>query len=108
MTRVPKKDDVLPLSKPVVGISGKVYNELYVPAGTSVTISTVGYNLYVFPHGPRAHRLKAVPLYYRNKDLWGPDAYEFRPERWFDMNEKPETPVGVYGNLCVTQPQAVN
>jgi len=41
------KDDVLPLTKPIVGISGKVHNELPIPAGTPVYISTVGYNLYV-------------------------------------------------------------
>jgi len=79
ISRTPKKDDLLPLSKPVVGLSGKVYKDLPVPAGTVVTISTVGYNL--------------------NKDLWGPDAYEFRPERWLSMNGKPESPVGIYGNL---------
>ena len=36
----------------------------------------------------------------------GPDAYEFRPEQWFDMNDKFDSPVGVYGNLCVALPRA--
>ncbi|KAF9645980.1 cytochrome P450 [Thelephora ganbajun] len=76
--RVATENNVLPLTKPIVGVSGKVYKELPVPAGTLAIISTVGYNL--------------------NKDLWGPDPYEFRPERWLDMKE-PESPVGVYSNL---------
>ena len=45
--------------------------------------------------------LELTSPFRRNKDLWGPDAYEFKPERWFDMNKRPESPVGVYGNLCV-------
>ena len=43
------KDDVLPLSKPIVGVSGKVYEELPVPAGTGILISILAYNLYVPP-----------------------------------------------------------
>ncbi|KAF9778983.1 cytochrome P450 [Thelephora terrestris] len=78
--RTPSKDDVLPLSKSLVGLSGKLHEELPIPAGTIVTISILAYNL--------------------NKDIWGPDAYEFRPERWLEMNEKPESPLGVYGNLA--------
>lgn len=35
----------------------------------------------------------------RNQDVWGPDAHEFRPGRWFEMSEQVESPVGVYGNL---------
>ena len=58
--RVPKKDDVLPLSKPLVGVSGKVYNELPVPAGTATFISTVGYNLYVSFSGTRPHGSRRV------------------------------------------------
>lgn len=43
-----------------------------------------------------------TPLFHgRNQDVWGPDAHEFRPERWFEMKERVESPVGVYGNLCV-------
>jgi len=78
--RVATEDNVLPLTKPIVGVSGKVYTNLPVPAGTHTFISTIGYNL--------------------NKDVWGPDAHEFRPERWLDMEKKPESPVGVYGNLA--------
>jgi len=77
--RAATKDDILPLTKPVMGISGNVHKELPVPAGTYVSISTVGYNL--------------------NKELWGPDSYEFRPERWLDMSEEFESRIGVYANL---------
>jgi len=78
--RVTTKDDILPLSKPIVGVSGKVYNEVPVPAGTLVFLSIIGYGL--------------------NKDIWGQDASEFRPERWLEANGTPEARVGVYGNLC--------
>jgi len=51
----------------------------------------------------RPHRFPGValtPLFHdRNEGLWGPDAREFRPERWFKINEQVESPVGVYGNL---------
>ena len=44
---MPKEDIVLPLTKPIVGISGKVYKELPIPAGTTINLSLLGYNLYV-------------------------------------------------------------
>ena len=106
ITRAAKDDNVLPLSKPVVGVSGKVYNELPILAGTIISVSTVGYNLYVrslYLDLVKAEEIEAGFFPCRNKDIWGPDAYEFRPERWFNMNEKPELPIGVYGNLCVTR-----
>jgi len=46
IVRAPTENDVLPLTKPIVGTSGRVYTELPIPKGTPVTISTIGYNLY--------------------------------------------------------------
>ena len=48
LTRTPTEDDILPLTKPIVGASGKVYTELPIPKGTSLTVSFTGYNLYIF------------------------------------------------------------
>jgi hypothetical protein len=50
--RSAKDDNILPLSKPILGVSGKVYNDIHVPAGTFMHISTLAYNLYVYPPDP--------------------------------------------------------
>ena len=44
IVREPIEDDVLPLTKPIVGTSGRVYAELPIPKGTPITISMIGYN----------------------------------------------------------------
>ena len=59
IVRTPAEDDVLPLTKPIVGTSGRVYTELPIPKGTPITISTIGYNWYILftplPLGRWAH-----------------------------------------------------
>ena len=55
IVRAANKDDVLPFSKPVIGVSGNIYKELPVSAGTLIMISTVGYNLCVRPLDLRIH-----------------------------------------------------
>jgi len=47
--RVVWDDDIIPLSKPVVGVSGKVYRELTIPRGTEVVIPSSGHNLWAIP-----------------------------------------------------------
>ena len=63
--RAPNKDMAIPLTTPVVGISGKVHKELLVPAGTLIEVSILGYNLCVdfFPVGvTAAETYFAVPV----------------------------------------------
>ncbi|KAF5375312.1 hypothetical protein D9757_009677 [Collybiopsis confluens] len=57
-----KKDGVLPLHKPVLGLDGTQMHEIAVPKGTSILVSIFNAN--------------------RNTDLWGKDANEWKPERW--------------------------
>ncbi|KAF9787463.1 cytochrome P450 [Thelephora terrestris] len=78
--RQASEDNVLPLSTPVVGSSGRTYQELHIPKGTIVHASTSGYNI--------------------NPDVWGSDAQVFRPERWLEQDlSSVKTPLGVYGNM---------
>ena len=82
LVRVAKKDTVLPLLRPVRGLDGNQVSDLAIPAGTRVYIAAMSSN--------------------RNKDLWGPDALEWKPERWLaplpTVLTEAKIP-GVYSNL---------
>ncbi|KAJ3480633.1 hypothetical protein NLI96_g8209 [Meripilus lineatus] len=76
------KDMVLPLSKPIQGLDGTWMKDVPVPEGTRIIISVRGCN--------------------RNKEIWGEDADEWKPERW--LSPLPEAVTiaripGVYSNL---------
>ncbi|KAL1691089.1 cytochrome P450 [Schizophyllum commune] len=77
-----KKDVVLPFSKPIIGEDGREMSEVLVPAGTVVVIAIMNAN--------------------RNKEIWGEDADEWKPERWLQPLPASVTDAhipGVYGNL---------
>ncbi|KAG2001583.1 cytochrome p450 [Coprinopsis cinerea AmutBmut pab1-1] len=65
LLREARQDMILPVSKPIIGTDGQEMNEILVPKGTKIFISTLASN--------------------RNTDLWGPDAHEWKPERWFSL-----------------------
>ncbi|KAI3616186.1 cytochrome p450 [Moniliophthora roreri] len=64
LLRTAVKDTVLPLATPVTGTDGSLIKEIPIPAHTNVHISILGSN--------------------RNTALWGPDALEWKPERWLE------------------------
>ncbi|KAF5342991.1 hypothetical protein D9758_013699 [Tetrapyrgos nigripes] len=76
------QDTVLPLSTPIAGIDGTLITELHVPKNTHIIISVLNSN--------------------RNPAIWGPDALEWKPERWLSPlpDELVEAHIpGVYSHL---------
>lgn len=76
---------VLPFSKPVLDSDGKEVTEVLVHNGTNIVLSLLGANT--------------------NPDYWGPDSYEWKPERWLSplpkSVEQAHMP-GIYSHLWVT------
>ncbi|KZP32059.1 cytochrome P450 [Athelia psychrophila] len=82
VSRLARKDMVLPLSKPMKGADGMPTSEIFVPKGTMTFISVITAN--------------------RNPEIWGPDSYEWKPERWLSALPTSVTDAhypAVYANL---------
>ncbi|KAJ7435163.1 cytochrome P450 [Mycena galericulata] len=73
------KDDVLPLSKPYIDKEGKAHNSLPIPKGQMMHIPILAVNT--------------------DKEIWGEDAFEFKPERWDNIPEAVNAIPGVWANL---------
>ena len=79
------QDIILPLSAPITGTDGSTITSIPVPKGTEVVVGIYSCN--------------------RNRDIWGKDAAEWKPERWLGHG-LPESVTeakipGVYSNLWV-------
>lgn len=77
-----RKDTVLPLSTPIRGNDGSTISEIIVPKDTNIMIGI--------------HAVNTSP------EIWGPDAAEWKPERW--LSPLPESVTnaripGVYSNM---------
>ncbi|TCD71091.1 cytochrome P450-dit2 [Steccherinum ochraceum] len=82
MSRQTREDVVMPLSQPIRGKDGTMMHEITVPKGTIVAVGILASNC--------------------NEALWGPDAMEWKPERW--LKPLPQAVLdahipGVYSNL---------
>jgi len=72
--RVPRKSTTIPLSRPVLGRDGQMIDCVPVQAGTMVVVGAAAVN--------------------RDPAIWGPDADQWIPERWF--KPLPETVIEAY------------
>ncbi|KAF5328481.1 hypothetical protein D9611_014532 [Ephemerocybe angulata] len=80
--REAKVDGVLPLGRPIITTDGREVSEIFVPKGTKIFLSIHHCN--------------------REEEIWGPDAAEWKPERW--MAPLPSSVAdarvpGIYSNM---------
>ncbi len=77
-------DTVIPLSEPLRCTDGTIITEVPVPKGTTILLNLRACNT--------------------NKELWGEDACEWKPERWLRLLPKAVEDAripGIYANLYV-------
>ncbi|KAJ7739298.1 cytochrome P450 [Mycena olivaceomarginata] len=79
ITRMAMQDDVLPLGKPYIDQNGRMHDSLPIRKGQVVHIPILAVNT--------------------DKETWGPDAEEFKPERWENVPKAANNVPGMWANL---------
>ncbi|KAF9067730.1 cytochrome P450 [Rhodocollybia butyracea] len=77
--RVAMKDDLVSLRDPITDSRGTVHTQILIKKGQVTTVSIHAVN--------------------RDKKLWGPDAAEFRPERWEKIPDAVAAIPSVWGHI---------
>ncbi|KAJ7488422.1 cytochrome P450 [Mycena latifolia] len=77
--RMAMEDDVLPLAKPYIDQDGNSHDSLPIPKGQMIHIPILAVNT--------------------DKEIWGEDADEFKPERWEQIPNRASEIPGVWANL---------
>ncbi|KZS94165.1 cytochrome P450 [Sistotremastrum niveocremeum HHB9708] len=72
-----KVEDVVPLSEPLKLPDGKVVDHIVIPVGANINIPVAAIN--------------------RSERFWGPDAKEFKPERWIEKDGIPQSGLDLQG-----------
>lgn len=70
------KDDLIPLSEPILTRNGTILHHIPVKKGQRIFIGALAFN--------------------RNKSIWGEDADDFIPERWLEYDNETGKPGSAY------------
>ncbi|KAJ7242395.1 cytochrome P450 [Mycena haematopus] len=77
--RMAMQEDVLPLSKPYRDEQGRLHHSLVIPKGQTIYLPILAVNT--------------------DKDIWGPDSMEWKPERWDKLPDEVSAIPTVWANL---------
>ncbi|KAJ7289436.1 cytochrome P450 [Mycena rebaudengoi] len=77
--RIAVREDVIPLNTPYTDVNGQVHESLRILKGQELLIPVLAVN--------------------RDPDMWGPDASDFKPERWEAATPITNSIPGVWGHM---------
>ncbi|KAJ7738946.1 cytochrome P450 [Mycena metata] len=77
--RMAMQDDILPLGTPYTDTRGVQHNSIFIAKGQMIWVPIAGLN--------------------RDPRIWGPDAAEFKPDRWDNVPEAANAIPGVWAHL---------
>jgi alkylphenol/PAH-inducible cytochrome P450 monooxygenase len=99
LIRYAAKDDILPLSEPIITTTGEAINEIPVGKGQGFLIDICLYNRYEYRICYGLVCLTSTETNPSIKSIWGEDADQFNPMRFIDGRVENAVKVGMYGNL---------
>ena len=98
--RQASRDDVIPLSSPIMTKSGQLISEIPISKGQNIVISVGGYNRYGHPYEFSVICIcSSISVTSRLPSVWGEDANEWNPLRFLDAPKDKQISIGVYANL---------
>ncbi|KAF8841559.1 cytochrome P450 [Paxillus ammoniavirescens] len=95
--RVATKDDILPLEKPFTDKHGVVHDGIRQVISHPRAMDLI--LIFMKRIGKGTAITIPILMMNRSKELWGPDAHEFKPERWEDLPKAVSKIPGVWGHM---------
>jgi 3-hydroxyphenylacetate 6-hydroxylase len=98
---MPKYYTILRLALPRASVKDIADNGILIPKGTAVFLNAWACNMAMLAlfSDPQMSAMWLINLF-KDDEVWGPDADEFRPERWLEQSDAAMFAFGLGYRMC--------